>query len=178
MELDTSSLESSRKNLVVLSMGFILFAIGNATLGDSSGATSLSFLSGSITFKNPDALVYFAWTMFGWFLLRFWQFSSHRDDWASYTQTMNKTKLFNILIKSKTQVKGHAMDGSYQPILGDWTFPEKMAQSSQSKYIIKNNEYFKKIAFFLWVAVTTEKFGQHYFPYCLVIIAVTVTLCY
>jgi hypothetical protein len=67
--------------------------------------------------------------------------------------------------------------GSYQPILGDWAFPEKMAQLSQSKYIIKNNEYFKKIVF-LWVAVTTEKFGQHYFPYCLVITAVKVTLCY
>jgi hypothetical protein len=38
--------------------------------------------------------------------------------------------------------------GSYQPILGDWVIPEKMAQSSQPKYIIKNNEYFKKIAFF------------------------------
>jgi hypothetical protein len=39
--------------------------------------------------------------------------------------------------------------GSYQPILGDWAFAEKMAQPSQSKYIIKNNEYFKKIAFFM-----------------------------
>jgi hypothetical protein len=42
----------------------------------------------------------------------------------------------------------------------------------------KNNEYFKKIALFLWVAVTTEKFGQHYFPYCLVVTALMVTLCY
>jgi hypothetical protein len=73
---------------------------------------------------------------------------------------------------------GQYLAGSYQPILGDWAFPEKMAQPSQSKYIIKNNEYFKKIALFLWVAVTTEKNGQHYFPHCLVITAVTVTLHY
>jgi hypothetical protein len=38
-----------------------------------------------------------------------------------------------------------------------------MVQPSKSKYIIKNNEYFKKS--FLWVSVNTEKFGQHYFPY-------------
>jgi hypothetical protein len=39
---------------------------------------------------------------------------------------------------------GQYFTGSYQPILGDWAFPEKMAQPSKSKYIIKNNEYFKK----------------------------------
>jgi hypothetical protein len=54
--------------------------------------------------------------------------------------------------------------GSYQPIPGDWVFPEKMAQPSKSKYIIKNNKHFKKIVF-LWVSVNTEKFGQHYFLY-------------
>ena len=80
MDIDTSSISASRRNLVVLSMGFILFSLGEATLGDGTGKTTITILAGSITFNNPDILVYFSWAMFGWFFLRFWQFSKFESD--------------------------------------------------------------------------------------------------
>lgn len=175
MEIDTSSIESSRKNLVVLSMGFILFSLGEAVLGDDKGSTTLSILAGSITFNNPEVLVNLAWIMLGWFLLRFWQFSNHKHDWTTYTKEINKTKLFSFYAKSKEIEHVHTQDINFQPLLGTWIFPTAGATTSHGNIKIEKHEYFKKISLLFWVAFTSEGFGQYYFPYCMFIAAISVS---
>ena len=81
MDIDTSSLSAARRNLVFISIGFILFSLGGATLGDGSGTSTITILAGSYTLTNPHILGTFAKIMFAWFLLRFWQFSKHKQDW-------------------------------------------------------------------------------------------------
>jgi len=173
MDIDTSSISASRRNLVVLSVGFILFSLGEATLGDGTGKTTLTILSGSITFNNPNVLSYFAWIMFIWFLLRFWQFSDHQKDWVNFTTAMYKSDLMGRWFKENnlTGLNSYNGDG-FQPVFGDWEWPAV----ANEKFIISKREIFKKLRIFSYIAIKTEYFGQYYFPYCLAGIAILVTL--
>ena len=165
MDIDTSSISASRRNLVVLSMGFILFSLGGATLGDGTGKTTIAFLAGSITFNKPNILVYFAWVMFGWFLLRFWQFSKHKSDWAQFTNAMYYSSLIKRWYVNNDVVFPRRADKFYdsnthQPVFGDWQWP---GESSKALLITKYQIY-KKLKLFIYVSITTEYFGQFYFP--------------
>ena len=173
MDIDTSSLSAARRNLVVISMGFILFALGEATLGDGEGNTTITILAGSITFKNPDVLVCFAWTMFAWFLLRFWQFSKHKADFQQYAIAMYYSSLMTCCyLKDNQSVRSNFDGSSIQSIWGDWKWPVEINDA----VVISKWQIHKKLFIFLYVALTTEHFGQYYFPYCLAITALIITL--
>jgi len=173
MDIDTSSLSAARRNLVVISMGFILFSLGGATLGDGTGKITITILAGSITFKNPEILVCFAWIMFGWFLFRFWQFSKHKADWREYTVAMYHSSLMKSWYTKDERKPRAGFDGSSaQLIFGEWKFPS----SGFQEFVITKKQIIKKLHLFLHVAVTTEYFGQFYFPYCLAAIALKITL--
>ena len=173
MDIDTSSLSAARRNLVVISMGFILFALGEATLGDGTGKTTISILAGSITFNNPDILIYFTWTMFGWFFLRFWQFSKHKTDFQKYAVSMCYSPLMARWLAKEKQKTRTGFDGSsIQSVLGDWRF----TSTPFPEYVITKHQFLKKLYLFLYVAITTEHFGQYYLPYCLATTALIITL--
>lgn len=171
MDIDTSSLSASRRNLVLISMGFILFSLGSASLGIEDGKAKLDILAGTITFDNPEVLVIFSWVMFGWFWLRFWQFSDHATDWKNYTLAMYKSNLMLNWYEENTLQRLNSRDQntgrSYQPVFGDWEWPS----SSNQSFIIKKSFVFRKIIIFLYVAFKTELFGQYYFPYCMALTA-------
>ncbi|MBA3582650.1 MAG: hypothetical protein H0W44_09390 [Gammaproteobacteria bacterium] len=178
MDIDTSSLESARRNLVVLSTGFILFALGDAHLGNQEHVSTISVLASSITFKKPQVLAYFAWIMLAWFLLRFWQFSNHKNDWLSYTHSMYKSDLMGKWLKQETKDGTSAYDGdTYQPVFGLWQWQVKAGtRSAQEFFKIKPNQVFRKLTLFLYIAFKTEKFGQYYFPYFMAFFAVIAKL--
>ena len=177
MDIDTSSIAASRRNLVILSMGFILFSLGHATLGDGTGKTTITILAGSITFNNPDVLVYFVWIMFGWFLLRFWQFSNHKSDWAIFTSAMFTSPLMKRWYSKNGLVFPTRIDRVYDfnthhPLFGNWQWPAENGKA----FLISKEQILKKLALFIYISATTEHFGQCYFPYCLAIAALTITI--
>lgn len=177
MDIDTSSLNASRRNLVLISIGFILFSLGSASLGIEGEKAKLVILAGTITFDNPKVLVIFSWVMFGWFWLRFWQFSDHVSDWKNYTLTMYKSKLMlSWYRKNKLKVM-HSNDRNYgrayQPVFSDWEWP---SSNHNQTFIIKKGSVARKIIIFLYVAFKTELFGQYYFPYCLALTALVLTI--
>lgn len=154
-------------------MGFILFALGEATLGDGAGKTTITLLAGSITFENPDILVWFAWIMFGWFLLRFWQFSKHKADFQQYIIAMYySTLMTRYFLKDNQSVLGNFDGSSIKSIWGDWKWPVKI----NDEFVIAKWQIHKKLLIFLYVAITTEHFGQYYFPYCIAVAALVITL--
>lgn len=126
MDIDTSSLSAARRNLVVISMGFILFALGDATLSKVDGESS-AVLAVKIKFSNPDILIKFAWMMFGWFLLRFWQFSKHKADFQQYVIAMYySTLMTRYFLKDNQSVLGNFDGSSIKSIWGDWKWSVKI----------------------------------------------------
>lgn len=174
MDIDTSTISAARRNLVVISIGFILFTLGEASLGDGTGKTTLTIFSSNITFNNPNILIKFTWILFGWFLLRFWQFSNPKAEWITYTTAMYTSELMKNWYK-KNNLTGHSSysGNAYQPVFGDWRWP---ASGNQNLTITKL-QLLKKLFIFTYIALKTEHFGQFYFPYCLSTFALWVTLC-
>ena len=97
MDIDSSSKDAARRNLVTLSMLFILFwfAEGSLILTPETEELTVKLPYIPITFGKPSVLKYFVWTMLGWFLFRFWQFSDHNADWDIYAGEMYHSKLMS-----------------------------------------------------------------------------------
>ena len=172
MNIDTSTKEAARRNLILTSLAFILFTLGEAKLGKTDGSSTIKVLSGDITFSNPDILQYFAWTMFFWFLVRFLQFSDFKEDWRVYCETIYKTKAMDKLFEKSKGKTGTYSQNIHQPFWGEWRWPIK----NGGVLLVKPNEIFVKLKLFLYVAITTEKFGQFYFPYIIAIAALIITI--
>ena len=180
MDIDTSSLNAARRNLVLISLTFILFSLGDATLGIGNGEdnTRMRLFASSITIKT-DTVIIFAWVMFGWFLLRFWQFSRHKSDWSTFTNEMFYSKLMQRWYRDKELRYNSGFANRAQPVWGDWKWPSKgtiKGGEGNPAFTISKHEIFKKIKLLLYVSVTTEYFGQFYFPYCLALFALVITL--
>lgn len=171
MDIDTSSLNAARRNLVLISMALILFSLGDGSFVLDKDKVNLTILAGTITFGNPEILSKFVWVMFAWFLIRFWQFSDHKTDWSNYTYKMYLSKFMENIYKKEGLTRmvrpEQRLGGNYQALFDTWQFPS----SSNQNYVIKKNDIFRKLRFFIYISITTELFGQYYFPYCLAIIA-------
>jgi len=61
--------DPERRNLVVLSIGFILFKLGRGKID----GTHLKLAMVNIEFSKPEIIITAAWLMLFWFLLRYWQ---------------------------------------------------------------------------------------------------------
>lgn len=177
MDIDTSTKDAARRNLVALSMGFLLFAIGDAQLGDGTGVTTITILAGSITFNNPTVLAVFAWIMLVWFLIRYWQFTDHKQDWITYTTTMYNSTLMKKWLNTQNQATDQYNGNQYQPLFGNWEWPATVSSDGTLGFVVESNDLLKKLHLFLHVAIKTEKFGQFYLPYLLSLSAIVLTLC-
>jgi len=75
-----------RRNLVVTSLAFIMFYLGDGSINDDAIKIQLI----NITFNNPEFLRITAWIMLFWFALRYWQTHQNseifmcRDDAMSF----------------------------------------------------------------------------------------------
>lgn len=165
MEIDTSSKQAARRNLVTLAVGFHLFVLGEAQIGDGSGLTTITILAGSITFNNPSMLAIFSWVMLIWFLIRFWQFNDHGADWLDYTRAMYQSNLMSKWMALDGFRKGKYDGGEIQKIFEDWQWSAVSDKQNRDLYYIRKIAIFRKLCLFLYVALKTEKFGQYYFPY-------------
>jgi len=78
--------DPERRNLVVTSLAFIMFYLGNGVI--SNNVIKIQLIN--ITFKNPEFLTVTAWVMLFWFALRYWQTHQNsetfmfRDDAMSF----------------------------------------------------------------------------------------------
>lgn len=173
MDIDTSSLNAARRNLVLISMALILFSLGDGSFVLDKDKVKLTILAGSITFGDPKILSEFVWVMFAWFLIRFWQFSDHKVDWSNYTYKMYLSKFMEDLYKKEGMTRmvrpKERLGGGYQAVFDTWQFPS----SSNKNYVIAKSQKILKLRFFIYISITTELFGQYYFPYCLAVTALT-----
>lgn len=171
MDIDTSTRVASRRNLVVCSLSFIIYNLSDASLMGCGEATSLNMLSANIVIRSPEVLIYFAWGMLFWFLIRFWQFSDFLLDWSDYCASMFKSKLMSNWRGPDSQ-KYFILDGCIaQPLFGRWRW-----NYNPGGYTIEANEYIKKLKLFLYVAIFTEKFVQYYIPYLLCFFAIIIAV--
>ena len=171
MDIDTSSLNAARRNLVLISMALILFSLGEGSFVLDKDNVKLTILAGTITFGSPEILTKFIWVMFLWFLIRFWQFSDHKSDWSNYTYKMYLSKFMETLYKKEGLTRlvrpEQRLGGNYQSVFDTWQFPSSGSQN----YVIRKDQKILKFRFFLYISLTTELFGQYYFPYCLAVAA-------
>lgn len=181
MDIDTSTLQAARRNLVLISMAFIFFHFSDAklaveTLCNGEEKSEISMLIGSFVIGNPDVLPIFAWIMFSWFLLRFFQFSNYYSDWREYTSAIFRTKYILGRIKKYSLNDTNFQYNKPQPVFGDWNWATGPAREEFSQVTIRQSQISKKLWLVLYIAITTELFGQYYFPYFIAAFAFYVTV--
>lgn len=171
MDMDASSLSTARRNLVFISIAFILVALGDANLVTMEGKSTVKILFGTMEFNKPCVLKIFAWVLLGWFLLRFCQFSRYKEEWFIYCNAMYNSGLMEKIVKEKGQKKVNNIEGHqrHQNFFNTWVWPTTNIE-------IKVEKTTTKSLLFMYVAFSTEYFGQYYFPYFLVITAIIINL--
>jgi len=175
MDAYVSSRESSGRHLVTLALGFHLFVLGTAKLGDGAEQATITILAGSITFNDPSVLAYFAWSMLAWYLIRFWQYSDHPEEWINCTWAMYHSKLMGKWLLKKgfqRQSEDYDEEQTYLPIFGTWSWPVAKSRSESATYEIGAFDVWKKVRLTLHIFIKTPYFGQYYFPYLIAFSAI------
>ena len=188
MNIDSSSKDAARRNLVTLSTLFILFWFAEGHLTPDTMGLKVNLPYIPITFGQPEYLKYFAWFMLGWFLVRFWQFSRHKVDWLTFTEAIyyswvskkmmrKELKSTHLAPRSNQNPFIDKYGAKRQPVLfGDWSWEITRDNTDVSEdFVISKFNIFKKVILFAWVSITTEHFGQFYLPYLLAFFAIGLT---
>lgn len=76
-----------RRNLVLTSLSFIIYNLAGGKLPDGSTELKLNVIS--LEFTKPEYLLVFAYLMFLWFLLRYWQTNKNKYK-VAYLEYINK----------------------------------------------------------------------------------------
>jgi hypothetical protein len=73
---------AERRNLVLTSLSFIIYNLAGGKLPDGSTELKLNVIS--LEFTKPEYLLFFAYLMLLWFLLRYWQTNKNKYIEAYY----------------------------------------------------------------------------------------------
>lgn len=71
----SADLLRQRRNLLITSLTLIAINLAGATLN-----RDVSVLGASIEFSNPERVVWGAWILWGYFLIRYWQYLNEEPD--------------------------------------------------------------------------------------------------
>ena len=100
-----------RRNLVVSSLCFILFYIGDGQIDNNEIRLQII----NVKFLQPCVLAYFAWGMLGWFLLRYWQINKGqiKNYWHKEIKPMSNSAISIWYLKKRIQKPYREPDGFF-----------------------------------------------------------------
>lgn len=177
--MDTDLLRQ-RRNLIVISSGLLLFDFAKVTV------TKISIMGTELLIGDAQVIVYFAWAMWGYFLLRYYQYLKVEVDlgisssvkkrfegWARayvFRNVLNDTKFF----QGHIQFARKGLRWSFSIIEYD---PAKLGE------IETRNNLLPFVGTLLWwgrslfsVAMHTPKATDHVLPFLLAIAAPVISI--
>ncbi len=175
--MDTGLLRQ-RRNLILVSSALLLFDFANVTV------TKVSVMGTELLIGNVKVLVYFAWAMWGYFLLRYYQYLREEKDLGISagvkSQFDAKAWRYTFGIINKTQISG-TIEFKRQGLR--WTYSVKEYDTGHSNLHETKAGFLPLIPTYWWlarafyyVAVHTPKATDHILPYLLAIAAPVVSI--
>lgn len=180
---------AARRNLVLISIAFIIFALGDGTIGTPTGnGTSVSLLGGSFHIEKSEVLRIFAWVMFVWFLIRYCQeldfYEAFRSVIADCNTNPQRTAKYVNKIKKMTgdgqppnryMIAGKSAAREPSSFNERWDLCRNLTATIAPYTHIEKNEYCLKIKL-LSYALIKRSFYVYYFPFVLWLTALIITI--
>lgn len=181
---------SERRNLVVTSLGFIVFCLAEGKLTENELKLQLI----NITFENTIALEVFAWIIILWFALRYWQInrSVMRAFIHNGTSCFSASKLIAWYVGKETGLNHREEDGFVVSNVRGWEVDYGIvtnvqrddegnikSMSSSSKRVVEISGVYGfliKLVLYPIMAITQPNFGSYVVPYVMFYVAVILTL--
>lgn len=175
--MDTGLLRQ-RRNLILVSSVLLLFDFANVTV------TKVSVMGTELLVGNAKVLIYFAWAIWGYFLLRYYQYLHEEKDLgiSAGIKSQFNARAWSYPFKkiNKTQING-TIDFERQGFR--WAYSVKEYDTGRSSFhetaagflpVMKTYWWWARAVYY--VAVHTPKATDHILPYLLAIAAPVVSI--
>ena len=175
--MDTDLLRQ-RRNLILVSSALLLFDFANVTV------TKVSVMGTELLIGDVKVLIYFAWAMWGYFLLRYYQYLHEEKDLGILTGIKSQfdARAFSYPFRklNKTQING-TIEFECQGFRWAYSVKEydaghlKMHETAAGSLPVIQTYWWLARAVY-YVAVRTPKATDHILPYALAIAAPVVSI--
>jgi hypothetical protein len=169
---------AARRNLVLLSLAFILYTFGDGSIGTPSDVGgNVSLLGGSFHVKSI-AIAISAWVLYFWFMYRYWQELNHYHSWREFIEGCGSSKFpiyfFNNITIGSSRV-GRVNIGARNNLdlpppnfLSEWYLT---SSGSTAAVTIKWYELWIKVPIVIEAVIFKKHFAIYYLPILLWVIA-------
>jgi hypothetical protein len=178
--MEDHDLNAARRNLILISLAFILFVLGDGSIVNPEGVVQMNFPLGAIRLNNPRVIYIFAWVLFAWFSLRFSLLRDPPKEWRHFVVGVHNTYSLKTLSRRRKVLWLHwtREDTKTHLIIKNRGFgPWRLNGQNDTSIELKPLEELPlKIMSFLEACITQKDFSQYYFPYLLAATAFIFTI--
>ncbi len=173
-----AALLRQRRNLILISSGLLLFDFANVTV------TKVSVMGTELLIGDVKVLIYFAWALWGYFLLRYYQYLHEEKDLgiSSGITSQFESRAWRYTFKklNKTQIQG---DIEFKRQGFRWRYSVKEYDTARSNVRETEGGFLPLMQTYWWLAralyyvvIHTPRATDHALPYLLAIAAPVVSV--
>lgn len=173
--MDDADFNAARRNLMLISIGFIIFYFGDGSLTDTAGNSLVSLAMTTVSFAEPYVLEIFAWILLAWYALRFLWLSEPDRFWNSFLSGVYNTYPIRKLhaIKGRKHTPRSNLDRRILWRRGSNKVQIFIAPGESPEFFVMKGtrEMAYLYAGLVTAAVIKKEFGQYYLPWFLFLFA-------